>query len=159
DLVRRDADRPAAPDAALASRWEVPLVSVPSAAGEGEVTLRLAGADFVQVESVGLRETTPGRRADTPAPWRALPYGPPPFGLPLTGWTARADRPADAGAERVHLASWLMPGGRLVHHLQLEIRNWRQRTLPLRLPGGARVEGVWADGRWTAPPVPSADAP
>jgi hypothetical protein len=59
-------------------RWEVPLPSVPGAARmEGEVTLHLAGADLVEVESAGLREALPSPAA-APRARRASTAGPAP---------------------------------------------------------------------------------
>ena len=52
---------------------------------EGEVTLRLAGADLVRVEAVGLSEAAPDARPETASPWRTLHYGAGPAALRLRG--------------------------------------------------------------------------
>jgi hypothetical protein len=137
--------------------WDVPLVSVPAAEQlEGTVTLRLAGTDLVRVSASGLREAVPNARPGTGPPWRTFHYGPGPVSLRLHAHTTPTDRSAEAVADDVYLASYAEPGRGLRHHFQFRLWNWRQRTLPLRLPAGTRPQAVRVDGHWVGHVNPTA---
>lgn len=135
-------------------RWAIPLLAVPAAERlEGIVTVHLIGADLVHVESEGLREVGPETAARNPnvptsSPWRSFRYGHPPFALSLKGRTPAADRSIEALADHALLTVYAGPGGRLMNHYQFQVWNWRQRTLPVRLPAGAVVLAARTDGRW-----------
>ncbi len=136
-------------------RWEVPLPAVPDARRmDGEVTLHLAGAEFVRVETAGLQEAahTAGRpRLGTP--WRTFRYGDAAVSLVLSGRGAAVDRVAEAVADRARLTTYVGADGAARHHFSFSIANWTQRTLPLQLPSGARLVAARADGRWVTFPA------
>jgi hypothetical protein len=141
-------------------RWEVPLLTVLGAGWmDGEVKLFLGGADVVQVDSEGLHEarpaTAPGPRGRAPSPWRTFSYSAPPVALTLRGQALTADRSTEAAADQALLTTYVEPGGRQLHHFRFQLWNWRQRTVPVRLPPEARLLAVRVDGRWVAqlPPV------
>jgi hypothetical protein len=137
-----------------APHWDVPLLLVPAAERtDGEVLVRLAGADLVEVEGQGLREQSPlardGRVANGSAepPWRKFAYQQPPVSLLLYTQPKAADRSGEALAEQAHLATYVDPAGPPRHHFQFTIRNWQQRTLPVLLPAGCRPRAVAVNGR------------
>jgi hypothetical protein len=138
-------------------RWEVPLLAVPGAeSDDGEVLLHLAGGAPVRVEAAGLREGRPGApRADPAAPWRAFRYGAPPVALALSGPPAAPDGSA-AAIDRAVLTTAAEPDGRLLHLFRFQAWGWREPSLPLRLPPGARLLSVKVDGLW-AEHVPRAE--
>ncbi|MBY0522421.1 MAG: hypothetical protein K2R98_03445 [Gemmataceae bacterium] len=154
-------------------RWEVPLIIVPGAERlDGRVTLHLAGADLVQIETQGLQEVSEtAKKAEIESPsdlsfvvsssssWRTFRYGHPPLGLVLRGQTPAADRSAEAVVDRAWLTTYLRPDDSLLHHYRFQIWNWRQQTVPLRLPGGVQLTAVKCDGRWIGrlPLEPNAD--
>jgi hypothetical protein len=140
-------------------RVDVPLPAVAGASRmEGEVKLYLAGANLVQVEAVGLRElqAPAGGRAGAPPPWRAFHYSQPPLALALRGQGAAPDRESRPVIDRAHLTTYAGPDGHLLLHYRLDLEGWRQPTLPLRLPGGARTLRARVDGRCLAQ-LPVAD--
>ena len=114
---------------------------------EGEVTLHLAGADLVQVQTVGLREASPAA-VNGATPWRTFRYGQTDVALTLGGRTLTAGRAAEAAIDRARLITYVDAGGLLQHHFSFQVANWRQRTLPLRLPPGSRALAVQVDGHW-----------
>jgi hypothetical protein len=132
-------------------RWEVPLLTVRAAQHmEGEVTLHLAGADLVRVETAGLREVTAGARAGASSPWRTFRYSQAPLALVLHGQVPAADRSAEAVVDQAELHTYVDANGQLVHHYRFEVWNWRQRALPVRLPAGARPLAARVDGKWVS---------
>ncbi|MCI0456536.1 MAG: hypothetical protein L0Z62_06100, partial [Gemmataceae bacterium] len=141
-------------------RWEVPLLTVLATERmDGEVSLHLAGADMVQVETTGLREVTTGPQASASSPWRAFRYRASPVGLVLWGQLAASDRTTEAVVDQSQLHIYVEPTGRLLYQYRFALWNWRQRTLPLHLPAGARALTAKADGQWLtrlalAEPVP-----
>lgn len=143
-----------------AGRWELPLLAVaPPHHSEGEVTLYLAGADLVRVESDGLQEAgaavaaTPGLAG---SPWRTFRYGALPASLVLHGQPATADPGNAVIIDRAVLATYVEPSGRLLHRYRFHLGNWKQRTLPLRLPAQASMLAARVDGHWiTQTPPPS----
>jgi hypothetical protein len=139
DPLLLTAARPLEP---VGGSWEVPLAALPGANRlDGEVTLHLAGADHVQVDTVGLREVP------ATSPWRTFRYGHGPIALGLRGgWTATP--PARAVAGPASLTSYLHPGGEPRHHFVFRMNSWPQRTLPLRLPPDTRLLAVQVDGHW-----------
>lgn len=137
--------------------WDVPLLTVAGAARmEGEVALYLAGAELVQAEAEGLHEAAAAEGAAA-SPWRTFRYGAPPLALRLRGRAAAAPV-ASAAIDRVFLTSYAEPTGRVLHHYRFELSNWKQRTLPLRLPVGAKLLGVRLDGRSVAQVPPAREA-
>jgi hypothetical protein len=130
-------------------RWEVPLLAVPGAeSAEGDVMLHLAGGDPVRVETMGLRQAHPAApRAEAAVPWRTFRYGAPPVVLTLTGPPAAVDRAA-AAIDRAVLTTAAEPDGRLLHLFRFQAWGWREPSLPVRLPAGARLLSVKVDGLW-----------
>ncbi|HXG11796.1 MAG TPA: hypothetical protein VNK04_18720 [Gemmataceae bacterium] len=137
-------------------RWDVPLLNVPSASHmDGEVKLFLSGADVVQIDAEGLREArapvAAGPRGPALSPWRTFSYGPPPAALTLRGQAAEAaNRSAEVAADNARLTTYVEPGGRLLQHYRFQLWNWRQQTVPVRLPAAARLLAVRVEGRWAA---------
>ncbi|HZT83001.1 MAG TPA: hypothetical protein VFA26_22415, partial [Gemmataceae bacterium] len=139
------------PAGGAAGPWDVPLLAVAGARRmEGEVTLYLTGPDVVRVESQGLSEAPAGPRGAAAPPWRTFRYGAPPVSLRLRGRPHAGPQPdaPEAVIDRASLTTSVDPGGRLVHHHRFRVANWRQHTLPLRLPAGAEVLAARVDGRW-----------
>jgi hypothetical protein len=139
-------------------RWDVPLPVVPGARRmDGEVTLHLAGAEFVMVETAGLQEApsappAPGRsRVGTP--WRTFRYGDGSVSLILRGRGALVDRAAEAVADHARLTTYLQNDGAARHHFTFRVSNWTQGMLPLRLPSGARPVAVRIGGHTVALPA------
>jgi hypothetical protein len=130
-------------------RWEVPLFTVPGAeSAEGEVMLHLAGGDPVRVEATGLRPAQPvAPRAGAPVPWRNFRYSAPPVALTLSGPPAAAAGAA-AAIDRAVLTTAAEPAGRLLHLFRFQAWGWREPSLPVRLPAGARLLSVKVDGLW-----------
>ncbi len=140
-------------------RWHVPLPVVLGAGRmEGEVTLHLAGADLVQIQTVGLRETAPAA-SDGPTPWRTFRYGQAEVALTLWGQTLTAGHASEAAIDRARLTTYVGAGGVVQHHFSFQVANWAQRTLPLRLPPHCRPVAVQADGHWLPLLVSSAPVP
>lgn len=132
------------------SRIDIPLLTVAGAERlEGEVKLYLAGANLVQVEAVGLHELSApaSNRGNASPPWRVFHYGPPPLALTLRGLTGSADLAPRPAIDHARLTTYAGPDGRLVQHYRFQVWNWQQRTVPLRLPAGARVLAAQVDGR------------
>lgn len=141
-------------------RWEVPLLAAPPPSeSENEVTLFLAGADLVQVETEGLRESSVSAvaaRGQTGSPWRTFRYSALPARLGLNGRALGADPAGAVVVNRAALTTYVERSGRLMHHFRFQVWNWRQRTLPLRLPAGAELLAAHADGHWVARMPPAA---
>jgi hypothetical protein len=134
-------------------RWEVPLVSVLTADPMvGEVRLHLAGTDRVQVDAEGMRETLADSRAGSPSVWRTYRYGHPPVALVLHGQVTAGSRAVPALADHLRLTTYVEAGGRLLHHFHFRVQDWKQRTLPVRLPRGAKLQAARVDGRWVLSP-------
>ncbi|HWG46367.1 MAG TPA: hypothetical protein VN688_26630, partial [Gemmataceae bacterium] len=137
------------------NRWHVPLPVVLGAGRmEGEVTLHLAGADLVQLRSIGLSEAV-ATSVDGTTPWRTFRYGQNDVALALWGQARAADRAAVAVIDRARLITSVGAGGVLQHHFSFQVANWEQRTLPLRLPSGSQALAVQVDGHWLPRAVPS----
>lgn len=133
-------------------QWPIPLPAVVDADPlEGEVALYLGGSELVQVAAEGLREGPSSPRPNTAPPWRTFRYGAHAGALTLHGRISVADRSTEAAADRAQLTTLVDEEGRLVHRYQFQLWHWRQRTLPVRLPVGARPVAAQADGRWVAP--------
>jgi hypothetical protein len=133
-------------------RWDVPL---PSAIGvkhmDGEVTLHLAGAEYVLVETTGLQEApasqpVPGR-PKVGTPWRTFRYGEGPVSLSLGGRGASVDRTTEALADQACLTTYAGDDGGARHYFTFRVFNWAQHTLPVQLPAGARLVAVQVGGR------------
>src|SRR5207302_957781 len=77
--------------------------------------------------------------------------GPAPAALVLRGQLAATDRSAEAAVDQSQLHIYVEPTGRLLHQYRFALWNWRQRTLPLRLPAGAQPLAAKADGQWITP--------
>jgi len=137
-----------------AEKWAIPLLTVLAADRmEGEVKVQLAGADLVEVESLGLRESVPGPRSGTPAAWRSFHYGRPPFALVLHGRIVVADQRVAPEIDSAHLTTFVQPEGLLLSHLALQLHRWEQRTLPIRLPPGTEYRAASLDGHWLPRPA------
>jgi hypothetical protein len=153
-------------------RWEVPLLGVLSAQPmDGEVQLYLAGTGRVDdIKSEGLTEVAATPGAGISIPWHTFRYSRLPVSLVLIGRITAPDHPAAASVEQAHLATYVQPAGpkkgtvplsskgqspfsagRLLNYFTFQIRNWKQGTLPLRLPAGARFLAAKLNGRWLAP--------
>jgi hypothetical protein len=129
-------------------RWRVPLPVILNAGRmEGEVTLHLAGADLVRVETVGLREAVSPPGTGT-TPWRTFRYGHADVALTLSGQALDDDRAPREAIDRAHLVTYVGGGGLLRHHFSFQVSNWKGHILPLRLPAGSRPLAVQVDGRW-----------
>jgi hypothetical protein len=132
-------------------RWEVPLLVAGSPGDmQGVVRLHLAGTDLVQVEADGLRETA--AVGSGPAAWRSFQYETAPVALRLRGQAGGTDRMPIPRATRVQLTTYVDPPTCLREHFCFHIDNWKQQTLPVRLPAGADLLAVRVDGRWIPPP-------
>jgi hypothetical protein len=128
--------------------WHVPLPVVLGAARmEGEVTLHLAGADVVQVHSAGLTESV-SAPAGAATPWRTFRYGQTHVALTLSGHSLAPGRATEAAIDRARLTTRVGTGGVLHYHFSFQVANWKQRTLPLRLPPGSRPVAIQIDGHW-----------
>lgn len=133
--------------------WNVPLARVAAADPmDGEVTVHLDGVEDSGFSAYGLGEasdTTPGR---FPARWRAFHYGSAPSTLVLASRRSVAPTPAREAQhlviERACLIATVHSEGRLVHDYHVWVRDRQQRSLPVRLPAGARCLAVKADERW-----------
>jgi hypothetical protein len=146
-------------------RWTVPLLTAPAAEQlTGEVQVHLRGATLVALQAHGLRESGGLRlSASKPAP---LPPWPPShaeverhFTFHLPGSCSLPElylrsRPAPAPAfspescEGAELCTTVYPDGRLVHVFRGQLRHWRSRTFPIRLPAGAHLLSAQVAGRW-----------
>ncbi|HLN30033.1 MAG TPA: hypothetical protein VK395_19985 [Gemmataceae bacterium] len=137
-----------------AEKWAIPLLTVLAADRmEGEVKVHLAGADLVEVEALGLRESVPGPRSGSTAVWRSFHYGRPPFSLVLHGRIVAADQTSAPEIDSAHLTTFVQPGGLLLSHLALQLHRWEQRTLPIRLPPGTEYRAARLDGHWLPRPA------
>lgn len=144
-------------------RWEVPLLGVLSAQRmDAEVRVYLAGAGLVNAVTKGLDEVTTASPAGVSAPWRTFRYGRFPVALSLHGRITAPQRPMAAWVERARLTTYVEPMGRLLNYYSFHVRNWKQATLPVRLPIGAQFLAAKLNGRWIAcPPLgePAAGVP
>jgi hypothetical protein len=118
----------------------------------------------------------PNRPPDTLNERAVLAVGPPdgdvtPVALAPPGQAVTGDLTADPVADRARLTVAVHPAGGLRHHYEFRLWHWTGRTLPVRLPAGARPQVVRVDGRsvaWLPPaagddravvlPVPSGGA-
>lgn len=133
------------PGPTLFRHWEVPLVLVPAAdRAEGEVLVRLAGADPVEIDGSGLREQAVGTKGT--APWRRFSYRRAPVRLRLRNQVSPTFRSAETTADRAHLASYVGLSGPVRHQFQFVLRNWQQRVLPVRLPRDCRILAAAVNG-------------
>jgi hypothetical protein len=138
-------------------RWRVPLVRVFHAERmEGEVQIYLAGAEPASVEVHGMREAPVG--STTVGAWRSFRYSQNPVSLVLRSPARALDRSALPLADRAHLTTYVELEGRLLQHFLFQVANWRQRTLPVRLPAGAELLAVKVDQRWVPSPRRAATA-
>jgi hypothetical protein len=134
-------------------RWEVPLlVVVPAQPMDGEVRLYLAAAGIDRIEPIGLGEIATVSAAGDTTPWRTFRYSRLPVSLVLHGRTAMPDRRMTAWIERARLTTYVQPAGQLLNYYSFQVRNWKQGTLPLRLPPGAQLLAAKVEGRWLAHP-------
>src|SRR5262249_46660372 len=120
-------------------RWEVPLVTVPSAERfDGQATLHLAGVDLLQVETLGLfmdearrdqanAAVPSGTAASQPSSfsWGPFRYGHPPIALTLLGSIPKADRSMETLVDHARLISHLGPDGRWMHRFRFQVWNWK----------------------------------
>jgi hypothetical protein len=142
--------------------WDMPLVTVPTAAHlECEALVQMVGADLIRVQAEGMQEVgrpEPAKASTVIGPaaavWRSFRYGSTHSGqLPrLRLWIRHLPRAADPGelCEVAHLTTRLGTDGRLVHRFSFRVQGWRTQEMPVELPSGvqvlaARVEGQWVD--------------
>jgi hypothetical protein len=133
--------------------WEVPLLTILDTDHMvGEARLHLAGIDRVQVDAEGLQEMASEPQSGPASVWRYYRYGRGSVGLVLRGQVVNAEPPEPALANSVELTTYVAPGGRLLHYYRLQVQNWKQRVLPLRLPKNAQLLATRIDGRWISCP-------
>lgn len=135
-------------------RWDVPLPIVFGAERmEGEVVLHPAGAGRLHVQSVGLRESA-SETEKAATPWRTFHYGRGEVRLTLSGETRASEHAPVVAVERARLLTYASEKGVLHHHFSFQIADWHERTLPLRLPPGARLLAAQVDGQWLPHLIP-----
>ncbi|MBV9125194.1 MAG: hypothetical protein JO112_17700, partial [Planctomycetes bacterium] len=157
ELLATVARRQVPPQPSATRHWDIPLPVVLTADPmEGQVTLHLAGAELVQVQSVGLQETATGSLANSHAPWRTFRYGSLPVALTLQGQTVPGHS-AEEVIDRAQGTTFVEREGRLLHHYAFRVWNCRQPALNLHLPAGARLLGAKVDGRWAPRPDSSSE--
>ena len=54
----------------------------------------------------------------------------------------------DAVVEDSALTTYAEPNGTALHHYRFRIRNWTQRSIPVRLPPTSTLMAARVDGRW-----------
>src|SRR5262249_29065839 len=142
------------------ARWPVPLVQVPEATRfEGEVAIHPAGSDLVRVKAGGLRETRSPPRGAPPA-WRRYRYTKTHlFGGLHLELSTRGTQTAGVRLDRAVLTSVLGPGPRLRHHFRFRLSGWSQRTFPVKLPAGVRLELAAVAGSWLENVASGGDEP
>jgi hypothetical protein len=129
--------------------WNIPLLAVPAAERmAGEVKVHLARADGLEIESEGLRETSLSPQPGISPMWRSFQYGQPPLALRLHGRITSSESSPSVSVDAAHLTTFVYPDGRLLHRFTFELRHWKQRGFPLRLPGDAEFLAAKLDGRW-----------
>jgi hypothetical protein len=129
--------------------WQVPLPTIRGTESlDGDVALYLGGTELVRVESSGLRPGGGSFRLNAAPPWRMFRYDHLPVTLTLHEQLPLADRSAEAMADRAHLTTLVDRNGRLLHHYGFQLWNWRQQTVPVWLPAGARPVAARVDDRW-----------
>jgi hypothetical protein len=149
--------------------WDVPLISLPGAAQlDGEVTLYLAGAEALRVETRGLQEdaaagASPAAAPPGPRPWRTFRYGrggpgEPPPRLRVSGEASPVGSLAEEACDFVRFITEVEPQGRLVHRLEFRVSRWGKRVFQVRLPPGSRLLTLRTEGRWVEQ-VPRRDTP
>jgi hypothetical protein len=137
--------------APLAGRWDAPLpVVLHSSRMEGEVTLHLAGANRMPLDTAGLREVAPRNKSSTA--WRTFRYGAE-AQLFLRGKMPELRGSTAASVERADLTTFVHTDGGVEHHFSFDLANWPSRTLPLPLPAGSRPLAVRVDGHWLPRPA------
>ena len=141
-------------------RWEIPLPVLLGAERHlGEIALHVHSGERIEVEARGLQEVPTGARPGGSLPFKAYRYEQTPGTLALRNWAATPLRATDATADQFRFTTTVQRDGRLLHHLDCRIGEWRRRSLPVRLPTGATVLGLRVNGRWVVPPTPvEADA-
>ena len=114
------------------------------------MTLHLSGAEQVTPASRGLwAGTAETARAQLTA-WRTLRYNDLTARLTLRG-SAPGTQPAPGSAaviDQARLSTSLTAQGLLRHHLRFHLARWSQRTVSVRLPGGAELVAAGVDGHW-----------
>src|SRR5262249_14515065 len=85
-------------------------------------------------------------------PWRTFRYSDAAVSLVLSSQTTGIDRAAEVIADQAHLTTYLGTDGTVEHHFGFRLTNWTQRTLPVRLPVGARPLALQVDGYWVTLP-------
>jgi hypothetical protein len=143
--------------------WHIPLLAVLGASRlDGQVTLHLTGTGLVQADTIGLREVSRPTLPETPPEkntagsrpraWRSYRYHQPGASLVLTvgggGRPGSRNQPAVGVLGAGCLTTWMGAHGDLHHRFTFRARGWPQRSLPLRLPPGAKLEAVGVDGEW-----------
>jgi hypothetical protein len=164
--------------------WKIPLFTVLDVERlDGEVSLRLVGAELRDVVSTGLND--PGSPSGKPFTRRtgtaqangylwSYAAGEPWPSLSLVTRPQAPNRSLQEVCQRAELLTVVEAGTPLLHQFRFAVSNWRQRELPVRLPAAtqkvlaARCDGRWLDrlGELTGPeglqihlPVPAGEAP
>jgi hypothetical protein len=133
---------------ASAPRREIPLPVVLGPKLDGEVRVHIAGAPPLRIEAIGLKEV--GVDSHTVNHRRVFEYEQHPLGLGLQVLMPAVATPVAPSLDNVRLLTALEPDGRLRHQYSLLLRNWRQRTISLRLPAAAELLAVQVDQHWLA---------
>jgi hypothetical protein len=153
------ASRPLAP---IAGQWEAPLPVVAGASRmDGEVTVHLAGANRLALDTAGLREvvpTAPAAHGKNSTAWRSFRYANA-VGLRLRGPMPPRLGSTAATVERADLTTFLQLDGSQEHHFRFRLANWPGQTLPLPLPSDCRLLRAQVDGHWLPQPALTEDAP
>jgi hypothetical protein len=134
--------------------WRIPLpvvLGTPPGETGAEVTLHLDGADQVALVSQGLRAALASSTSLSRATaWRSFRYGD--ISARLTVWARVGERGATPGSatliDQARLTTTLTTEGTLRHHFRFRLVRWPQRTVPVRLPPGARLLAAAVDGHW-----------
>lgn len=159
EAVFRAADGGRAPPSAPATEArlrEAPLPVGTAAGADGEVVVRFAPGDPVRLVTEGLTAQRLGAAPDAVS--RRFRYAGDPVRLLVAVPPSAAGATQKEVIESATLTTEILPPDRLVHRFEFQVRSWRQATLPIRLPDGARLIAARADGRWAGRFPPSAAA-
>jgi hypothetical protein len=132
--------------------WDVPVPTVIGADSmEGELALRRAGAERLEVEATGLLPSGEDSGTEVGSSSKRFHYGPNSVTLKLRCQAAKATvdpivNPVQA--DHVRLTTYVESPAKLVNYFSFRLVNWPQPTFPVRLPEGARLVGATVNGNW-----------